>query len=466
MRGSRFSLRTRLVVAMVLVALGVLALSYLVTYVLVRRSLEDNALSNLRNRATELEAIAQQPDVARLPARRLQLALRLTDIRAVAVRPNGEVVASGAQGAGLPEPLTDADIRPATLLSGTQVSGSKGDTVFLAAPTDRYIRRARVVIVATDTVDTSLLRIAFPLLVVAGLFVLALAIGVAIWLARRLTRPIQQIEGAAQRLAGGDLSARATVPPSADGELVALAATLNDMAAQLEAAQGTERSFLLSISHDLRTPLTSIRGYAEALGDGTIDDSNPDARRRAAHVIEAEARRLERLVQDLLDLSRLDSHQFSLRPRPCNASAVVSDAAAAFVPQAQELGLSLSMAPSPGVQADLDPERLAQIVANLVENALKYATSRVEVRADGPEPGHFAIVVADDGPGIAPDMLATVFDRLYTVRETPGRAVGTGLGLAIVRELATAMGGRAWAETVPEGGSRLVVSLPTSVVAA
>jgi len=464
-RRSRFSLRTRLVAAMVLVALGVLALSYLATYALVRRSLEDNALSNLRKRATELEAIAQDPNIAKLPARRLGLALRLTDIRAVAVRPNGQVIASSADGAGLPAPLSDSDIQPQTLLTGTEVSGRRGNTVFLAAPTDRFVGRARVIIVATDTVDTSVLRKAFPLLVLAGPMVLALAIGVAIWLARRLTRPIQQIEGAAQRLASGDLSARATVPASADGELAALAATLNDMAAQLEVARGTERSFLLSISHDLRTPLTSIRGYAEALGDGTIDDADPEARQRAAHVIGAEARLLERLVQDLLDLSRLDSRQFSLHPRPCNAATVVSDAAAAFVPQAQELGLSLTMAPGPGIAGDLDPERLAQIVANLVENALKYARSRVEVRAEAPAPGHVAVIVADDGPGIEPDKLAAVFDRLYTVRETSGRAVGTGLGLAIVRELATAMGGRAWAERVPEGGSRFVVSLPTNVAA-
>jgi signal transduction histidine kinase len=109
---------------------------------------------------------------------------------------------------------------------------------------------------------------------------------------------------------------------------------------------------------------------------------------------------------------------------------------------------------------------LAQIVANLVENALKYAASRVEVRAVVPEPGQLTVLVADDGPGIPPDKLAAVFDRLYTVRETPGRAVGTGLGLAIVRELATAMGGRAWAETPSEGGSRFVVALPTNVGAA
>src|SRR5207342_2446691 len=160
-----------------------------------------------------------------------------------------------------------------------------------------------------------------------GLVVLALAAAVAVWLARRLTRPIHEIERAAQQLATGDLSARAAVPLSTDDELAALATTLNEMAAQLDAARDSEHAFLVSISHDLRTPLTSIRGYAEALADGTLDDADPEGRARAATVIGAEARRLERLVRDLLDLSRLDSREFSLSPRPCDAREVVRDAA-------------------------------------------------------------------------------------------------------------------------------------------
>ena len=143
---------------------------------------------------------------------------------------------------------------------------------------------------------------------------LLLAAGVAVWLARRLTRPIREIERAAAQLASGDLSGRADVPPGTDADLAALGDTLNTMAAQLEESRGSQRAFLLSISHDLRTPLTSIRGYAEALADGTLDDADPDARKRAATVIGAEARRLERLVRDLLDLSRLDSREFSLQP--------------------------------------------------------------------------------------------------------------------------------------------------------
>ncbi|HET9729636.1 MAG TPA: HAMP domain-containing sensor histidine kinase, partial [Acidimicrobiia bacterium] len=361
---------------------------------------------------------------------------------------------------GLPAPLQPADILPDRLLAGDQVSGRIGRTVYLAVPTTRFLARARVVVVATDTVDTSVLSRALPLLLLASLAVLAIASAVAVWLARRLTRPINAVERAAAQLATGDLSARADVPPSTDQELATLATTLNTMAAQLEASRGAERAFLLSVSHDLRTPLTSIRGYADALADGTLDDANPDDRKRAATVIAAESRRLERLVRDLLDLSRLDSKQFSLRPQSCDATEVVRDAALAFGPQAQELGIQLAVHPGGVLPIECDPERLAQIVANLVENALKYATAKVEVYAAAKSDRQFAIVVTDDGPGIPQSELGAVFERLYTVRSTPGRSVGTGLGLAIVRELATAMGGSAYADPNVESGTRFVVTLP------
>jgi signal transduction histidine kinase len=471
----RLSLRTRLVAAFVLVALTVLTLSGLATYGLVRRSLQENALSNLRARSADLSAvvtglgdtdastsgtIAQR--LARL-RRQVRLGLRFSDMRVVAVSPDGSVHAAGAaETLTLPPPLTSGDLDGRALLAGDEVSGRKGNTVYLAQPTQR-IGRQTLAVVATDTVDTKALRRATPLLIAAALVVLAIAILVSIWLARRLTRPINEIERAASQLASGDLSARADVPETTDDELAALATTLNEMAAQLEQARGGERAFLLSISHDLRTPLTSIRGYAEALADGVVDPDDAGARRRAAEVIAAEARRLERLVSDLLDLSRLDSRQFSLRSRPGDATAIVRDAAEAFVPKARDLGITLAIASGAPIPVDLDPERLGQIVANLVENALKYATSRVEVYATPHEHAHVAIVVTDDGPGIPTDELGRVFDRLYTVRSAPGRAVGTGLGLAIVRELTAAMGGQAWADAAPSGGSRFVVSLPTRV---
>ena len=239
------------------------------------------------------------------------------------------------------------------------------------------------------------------------------------------------------------------------------------MAAELSRHRSLERAFLMSISHDLRTPLTSIRGYAEAVAEGAADDE--ESRRRAARIIEAEARRLERLVADLLELARLDAREFSLHVGPVDVAEVARHAALALEPAAREAGLQLVVGPggvgvSPeddagSVVAAADAERLAQVVANLVENALKYAAHTVEVTARG-VPGGAEIAVADDGPGIDPEDLPRVFERLYTSRRQPGRKVGTGLGLAIVRELVTAMGGRVDVGPTPEGGTRFVVALP------
>jgi two-component system sensor histidine kinase BaeS len=462
-RRKHTSLRTRLGVALVATALVVLVLSGLATYVLVRRSLQQRALDELRARSSDLAAVIQSNDFAARPVQRLRIGLRATDMQAVLITPGGTIARLPSY--QLPSPLHVSDVAPNALLANQEVSGRRGDTVFLAIPTGTRVRQNLLVVVATDRVDMSVLHDAFPLMLLAGTVVLLGVALLSVWLARRLTRPIGAIERTARQLATGDLSARAEIPPATDDELAALADTLNAMATQLEAARGTERAFLLSISHDLRTPLTSIRGYAEALADGTIDEADPEARKRAATIIGAESRRLERLVRDLLDLSRLDARQFSLHPRPCDATEVVRDAADAFAPKAQELGLTLDVRSGGALTVDADPERLGQIVANLIENALKYATARVEVYAAPHGDTHVALVVVDDGPGIAPADLARVFERLYTVRDTPGRAVGTGLGLAIVRELAAAMGGTAHAEAAPGGGSRFVVSLPLRAAA-
>ena len=451
-------MRTRLVIAFTGVALVVLVLSGLATFGLVRRSLQQRALADMRGRSADLAALVQSNDFAARPAQRFRIGLRAADMQAVLITPAGKV--ADLPNFRLPPPLRPADIQPAALLANQEVSGRRGNTVFLAIPTATLVRRSRLAVVATDRVDLTVLRNAFPLMLLAGLIVLLAVALLSIWLSGRLTRPIHIIERAAAQLATGDLSARADVPAATDDELASLAAALNAMAAQLEHARGAEHAFLLSISHDLRTPLTSIRGYAEALADGTLDDADPNERKRAATIIGAEGRRLERLVRDLLDLSRLDAQQFSLTPRPCDATEVVRDAAEAFAPQARELGIELSVMSGEALPVVLDPERLAQIAANLIENALKYATSRVEVYAAMQSDGRVAVVVVDDGPGIPADRMARVFDRLYTVRETPGRSVGTGLGLAIVRELAAAMGGSARAEAAPGGGTRFVVSLP------
>ncbi len=490
----RPSLRTRLVVAFVALVAGALVVAGATTYLLVRNSTKQDALDLLREKADAV--VSNQVGVARLfgsaaddatgnaarAARdRLQgtaVVLRIGDARVVFLTPDGDVLngtdlAPALLGAPnivesftLPEPLaTHVDALHADrLLDGEEVSGSIGSTVFVARPIPavalrRFGRAQQSVLVLTQHVDTNVVASAGPTFLAAAFGALALAVAIAFWLARRLTRPIRDIEAAARRLGEGDLSARVSVRDDTDDEHASLATTLNRMADELEHARGAERAFLLSISHDLRTPLTSIRGYAEALADGTLDNGDPDASARAAAVIMAESRRLERLVRDLLDLSRLDSRQFSLPPHPCDAAAVVADAADAFAPAARDMGVTLDVHRDGTIPADLDADRLAQMVANLVENALKYAVARVDVRVarSGTD---VEVAVADDGPGIDDDELAHVFERLYVGRTTPGRSVGTGLGLAIVRELAGAMGGTAYATRDANGGARFVVRVP------
>jgi two-component system sensor histidine kinase BaeS len=214
-----------------------------------------------------------------------------------------------------------------------------------------------------------------------------------------------------------------------------------------------ERQFLMSVSHDLRTPLTSIRGFAEAIADGAATDTT-----RAAEVISSESRRLERLVGDLLELAKLEARHFSLDAHQVDLADVVANAAEGFRPAANELGLDLDIDVPEAFDARADGDRVAQVVANLVENGMKYAASYIEVvmHVDGPS---VTIVVGDDGPGIGEDELPRVFEPLYQSTRAVGRQVGTGLGLAIVHELVVAMGGEVRAESGPLGGTRVMVTL-------
>jgi two-component system sensor histidine kinase BaeS len=221
-----------------------------------------------------------------------------------------------------------------------------------------------------------------------------------------------------------------------------------------------ERQFLLSVSHDLRTPLTSIRGFGEALSEGRAPDTA-----HAGSIITAEARRLERLVGDLLELAQLDARRFSLDVRATDVPEVVSDTTEGFRPAAERVGVALEVdlgdAAGTPAMAAADPDRLAQVVANLVENALKFATSRISVAVATTGDGKDGVTISvdDDGPGIAAGDLAHVFEPFYQSSWAPARQVGSGLGLAIVAELAGAMGGSVRAESPAGGGTRVTVSL-------
>jgi two-component system sensor histidine kinase BaeS len=255
-------------------------------------------------------------------------------------------------------------------------------------------------------------------------------------------------------MAAGDLATRIDLPANTDPEVASLAASITSLATNLQRSQAAEREFFLSVSHDLRTPLTALRGYGEALADGAIDDTV-----RVGNVITAESRRLERLVGDLLQLGRIGGGTFDLHTAPTRLDDVLNGAVDALQLAANDAGVTLTGPASDATVVLADADRLAQVVANLVENALAYAQTTVTLGIA--ESGFF---VDDDGPGIPTGEQAAVFVRHYRSDRAPSRHIGTGLGLAIVGELVTAMGGTVAVTSPRPGattGTRFTVTLPT-----
>ncbi|HWE34219.1 MAG TPA: HAMP domain-containing sensor histidine kinase [Solirubrobacteraceae bacterium] len=287
-------------------------------------------------------------------------------------------------------------------------------------------------------------------LVLAGIGGALLAGVASFLLARRLVRPITVLSDATTRVAAGE--ERVDVPVAGDDELAQLARSFNLMSDSLARAREQQREFLESVSHELKTPLTSIRGYAEGLGDGAV------APAQASAVIGAEAGRLERLVSDLLDLARLQRAGFAVEREPVDLSNVVERALERHRLRARELNVALTGShdgPAPGVG---DPDRLLQATSNLIENALRITPAGGAVTATA-RAGE--ISVQDTGPGLAPEDLPRAFERFYLYeRYRSEREVGSGLGLAIVGELAARMGGGISVENVDGGGARFTLRVP------
>jgi signal transduction histidine kinase len=287
----------------------------------------------------------------------------------------------------------------------------------------------------------------------AGGLLAALA---AFLLARRISQPVDRIAAAARTLAGG--THPEPLPVEGAAEIATLASAFNNLAEQLQRAQEAERNFLLSVSHELKTPLTAIRGYAEAVEDGAIDP------RDAAATVASEARRLERLVRDLLDLARMNRTDFSVHNTEIDLAEVVEDGVRRYEQQAASFGVELRAVTDAPALAIADADRVLQVVSNLVENALRLTPPGGEVRVVA-APG--ILRVEDTGPGLAEADTERAFERFY-LHERYGlqRQVGTGLGLAIVKELTLAMGGDVDVKSRPGKQTVFTVRLRIPKVAA
>ncbi|MCU0280794.1 MAG: HAMP domain-containing histidine kinase [Acidimicrobiia bacterium] len=277
------------------------------------------------------------------------------------------------------------------------------------------------------------------------------------WLSRFLGRRLEGLSRASRRLAGGDLSARA--PVEGGDEISEVAVAFNEMAGDLEGARRREREFLVSVGHDLRTPLTTIAGYAEALHEGKV---NQDDLSGVGAVMNRETGRLSRLLEDLMTLSRLEAGEFALRPEAVDLAGHLGGSVEAYRGRAEAAGVSLEADLGEVPPALVDPDRIDQVVGNLVENALRYTPAGGTVRLSLQAEGALArISVVDTGPGIAAADLPHIFERLYVAqRYRAARPEGSGLGLAIVRELAEAMGGRVEVASVPDQGTTISALVP------
>jgi two-component system, OmpR family, sensor kinase len=282
---------------------------------------------------------------------------------------------------------------------------------------------------------------------------LAVAAGLIWYLSRRLTKPVLALSRAADQVAAGNYDAE--LPQSQFGDEVGhLTERFREMTQKLNEAQRRERNFLMVVSHELRTPVTAIRGHVDALREGLAEDA--EARDASLAVIRAETDRLARLVRDVLDLARMEAHQFTLEEEEVELRRLVEQAYQSFTEEARRRGIDYecSFAADPIISTDGD--RVLQVVSNLLDNAFAWTPDGGRVALElAAENGKIAVSVSDSGPGIGPAERERIFRPFWS-----RAGDGTGLGLPIARELAHALGGELALESEVGKGSRFELRLP------
>ncbi len=273
-----------------------------------------------------------------------------------------------------------------------------------------------------------------------------------------LTRPVKALTSTIRRMGKGDLSARAHI--RASGELQELAESYNAMAEQIENFDRSRSQFVSNASHELRTPLTAMKLLLECLIDQP--EMPEEMRMEFMQDMNHEIDRLSGIITDLLTLTQMDSHQGALHLTDVDLSALTRDTLHTLSPVADKAGLTLTSAIAPGVRISADQPKLASVISNLTDNAIKYTPEGGEVRVSLAAKGRSAILtVQDNGIGIPPEEQAHVFDRFYRVDKARSRATGgTGLGLSIVRQMVQLHGGAITLTSAPGEGSTFTVTLP------
>ncbi len=400
------------------------------------------------------------------------------DVEAMVLKPDGTILyatqgAEALRGQRLPLPAGAppgrANLRAPTSGSFRAPDGSVWRFVVLPLPqSPRSQVSAGWFVVAQDEnrVPGIWMHILPRILIAAGLGLVS-ALLAAVLLARWLTRPLNRLRRAIDAMAAGDYSQR--VPEDGYPETIALSRGFNRLAEEAERSRAMIQGFVATLSHELRTPLTALRGFLQALLDGSL--AEPEERERALRLMQKETQRLQRLVSELLDLSRLQAQQAPLTLEPLDLGELVRHVVDIFDPRAESEGIELrDEVPSPLVVSG-DADRLEQVLTNLIDNAIKHTpaggTVTISARVHT-EPSTGAKTVAprrivdlavhNTGSYIPPEVIPHLFEPFY---QGPGaRPGGAGLGLAIARQIAAAHGGDLRAESSLDGGTTFTLSLP------
>ena len=455
------TLRTRLLLSyglLIFVLLSLFSLGALVG--LLRNPLVyQDAAQQLRNaqraaftNAETLASLASNPDPDLLE----QVAERL-NVRIVLLNSGGAILADSQSGSATL--LPNQPLRLKLLAQRNEIAFLRDESKYLwlvlAQPVDSRtylvlaVRRPRMVFL--EVLRSELVRPA----ALTGFIGLVFAMLITLWLAHWIAAPLKRISKAAESVADGQYQ---TIPLSGPVEVRHLVNSFNLMVRRVQDALQSQRDLVANVSHELKTPLTSIQGFTQAILDGVIQ--TPEETRQAAQVIFDESNRMNRLAQDLVTLARLEGETNHSQFKPLDISKLAYSVADLFNPQAAQAGVRLDLDALDVPEVMGDDDQLVQVISNLLDNAIKYTPHGGSVRLSVCSRGsNVEMRVTDTGTGIHPDDRERIFQRFYRAdRSKPG----TGLGLAITRQIVLTHGGTIRVADNPPQGSVFIVLLPAA----
>ena len=437
--------------------LVVIALTLQLTRSHLASSLDRDLVSSVRSFESGPAARVDQPGALAAQARRWLAVSALPGDQTVWVRTADGTTLTSAGGLELEEVPGARALLEATESSWSELKGPDAPVRALTVPLELDGRRAGTIVVAASRAsDQATLAALLSGVAVAGGLGLAFATAVGVISVRRTLRPLRRMAGEVAAIeTTGDLSRRVGHGGPTD-EVGRLADAFDRMLARLQEAFASQRRFLSDASHELRTPLTVARGQLELLEEG-LRGAEP---RRSLALTMEELDRMRRIVDDLLLLARLDEGM-PLRREPVEVELVLREA---LLRGMQLARMEANVEAKPGLFAMADPDRLLQVLTNLVTNAVRHAgpEAAITLRSHR-DRGRVVLDVADDGPGIAAEELPHVFDRMFRgSRARTDTAGGAGLGLAIAASLTQAMGGELSVASEPGRGARFSVRLPSA----